>query len=322
MGSLYLSDREMAAIKAIDSRELDQRLMQALDERHASILGSLSISAVHASIAHHLYRFGRDVEKHAQAKSAAKRKETWSAAWRSGDDLKHVVSTLKQRVEDQEAETQLVVIYDRITPPYQFQDRVEVAVHYRWRSTLEAPWSSGTITFFHDVDMRPDYSLAQPARKPSATKLETQRQETLFQRWRHLRMLALHAVREYLLTGGDGLAIPEQFEAKTGGNERFLNNHSCNFWEALGEPRDRPRSKIIALEQDATSAGIPSSTSEPATADGRFTLNARVTHRLFSVGMVVHIEGDKVTVDFGDRGTKRVVASFLNPVTDDEGGLE
>ena len=315
MSSLYLTDREMAAIKAIDSRALDERVRQALDERRASILSDLHLGGAHAAIAHHLYRFERDLEKHARAKAEAKRRETWSTAWSSGDDLKYTVSSLKQRMEDQKAEMQLVVIHDAIIPPHRFQERVEVDVHFRWRTRPTGAWSSGTINFFHNVEMRPDYSLPQPAQKPSSTKLEAQRQEALFERWDHLRLLALHAVREYLTTGGDGSAIPKSFQAKPGRSERFLNNFSCNFWETLGEPRERPRPL-------ATSRTIPNSGSQSATSDESLTLNARVRHRLFGVGTVIHIDGDKVAADFGDRGTKRVQVSFLDLVPDEEADLD
>lgn len=225
--------------------------------------------------------------------------------------LKHIVSSLKQRAAEQEAETQLLVIDDRIMPPLRFQQRVEVDVHFRWRVTPDSVWSNGTICFFQDVDMRPDYLAPQPKRKPSATKREAQRQETLNNHWESLCRLALHAVRDYLTTGGDGLAIPKSFEAKPTPGDRFLNNFSCNFWESLGEPRERPR---LEPHTSLASSPLPGRASDTTTPDGAITLDARVMHRVFGAGTVVHIEGNKVTANFGDRGSKRVVADFLEPV--------
>lgn len=309
MASLYLSDEEVSAINAIDHHEVDRCIKQELDERRAGALSDLHLSAAHPSIAHHLHRFRRDLQHYALAKAAAKRDRTWSHAWRSGDDLKHTIIMLKQRLEEQEAERQLVVIDDHIYQPYRFSDRLEVQIHYRWRATPETSWDSGAVTFFHDVDMRPDYADPQPARKLSSAKLDAKRQDDLFDRWEQLRILALHAVREYLTTGGDGSAIPKRVEAKPSGHGRFLDNFSCNFWEALGEPRDRPRRASLASEVQ-----IPRSPSQPATSDGSVGLHGRVRHKVFGEGVVIHIEGDKVVAEFGDRGPKRVMANFLEPV--------
>jgi DNA-binding protein H-NS len=79
----------------------------------------------------------------------------------------------------------------------------------------------------------PDYTrpISAPKRKPSAAKHEEARQETLFRHWEHLKMLALRAVREYLLSGSDRSAIPEIFQAKPDRYGRYLNNFSCDFWK-------------------------------------------------------------------------------------------
>lgn len=318
MDRLYLSDNAVTAIKAIDSSDLEHNVEQALDGAGVSALSGSGIRYAHPAITKRLGEFERDLERLGQAKSDAKRKETWRSAWNSGDHLKHIVSSLKQRVAEQEAEMQLLVIDDRIMLPLRFQQRVEVDVHFRWRATLDSAWSIGTICFFQDVDMRPDYLAPQPKRKPSATKQDAQRQETLNRHWESLRRLALHAVREYFTTGGDGLVIPKSFEAKPTPGDRFLNNFSCNFWEGLGEPRERPRPAPRAF---IAPTPVPARVSDIATPDGVITLNTRVMHRVFGVGTVVHIEGNKVTADFADRGSKRVVADFLELVRVEDAGL-
>ena len=316
MGRLYLSDHEMASIKAIETNAVREAVRQALDEGLASALRAPHLSTTCETIAHHLNRFERDLAAHAKARTAAKRKETWSRAWSSGHDLIYTVQAMKERAEKQEAETQLLCIDDHISPPYRFNGRIEVAVHYRWRVTPEAAWNFGTITFFQDVDMSRDYSVPQPTRKPSRAKMEAQRDATLFDRWDHLRMLALDAVREYLTTGGDASLIPKRYEAKPDQNDRHLNNFSCNFWEALGEPRGRRRPPTQGLEAQLP----PSSGSEAATPDGQLALHARVRHKMFGDGVVTHIEGDKIVADFDNRGSKRVMASFLARIPDEEEG--
>lgn len=64
--------------------------------------------------------------------------------------------------------------------------------------------------------------LRQPKRKPSAAKLEHERQDTLYRHWEHLRSLAISAVREFLQKGGDAATIPDRFVAMTSGYDRYL----------------------------------------------------------------------------------------------------
>lgn len=306
MSSLYLSQHEMTAIKAIDTREVERRVSQALDEGRPTALYGLHLSSAGSHIATHLHRYERDLVSYSKAKAATKRSRTRSRAWSSGHDLVYAVRDMKRQVEEQEKEVQLLQINDQITPPYRFSDRVEVRVGYQWRTTADAAWTFGAITFFHDVDMRPDYARSQPTRKPSAAKLEEQRQETLFEHWDHLRMLALHSVREFLKAGGDGSTIPEKFEAKPGRTDRHLNNFSCDFWGKSDQIRKVQRVEPAAIPVDGPS--------DECSADGRLKLQGRVKHAKFGEGVVTHIEADKVTANFGERGSKRVLASFLEPL--------
>lgn len=308
MISLYFSQNEMTAIKAIDVREVERRIDEALNEGRPTALYGLHLSGTGSHIATRLHRYERDLASYAKAKAAAKRAESWGRAWSSGRDLLYAVHDMKRHVEEQEKEVQLLQINDQITPPYRFRDRVEVRVGYQWRPTTDDAWMFGAITFFHDADMRPDYTRPQPKRKPSAAKLEEQRQETLFGYWDHLRTLALHSVREFLRSGGDGSTIPEEFEATPGQTDRHLNNFSCDFWGKSDAVRkfDRAESTTIAVDGP----------SNQCSSDGRLELHGRVKHAKFGLGIVTHIEADRITADFGEGGSKRVLASFLEPLTE------
>ncbi len=308
MSSLYLPPHEITAIKAIDVREVERRVSQALEEERPSALYELQLAGSGSHIASRLRRYERDLANYAKAKAATKRSETRSRAWSSGHDLVSAVRDMKQRVEEQEREVQLLRIDDQIPPPYRFANRVEVRVSYQWRATVDAAWGFGAITFFYNVDMRPDYTRAQPARKLSAAKLEEQRQETLSGHWNHLRLLALHSVREFLKAGGDGSTIPKEFEAKPGRADRYLNNFSCDFWG---------KSEAIRKFRPAEPSGVQvDGPSDEVSSDGRLSLHCRVKHAKFGEGVVTHIATDKVTAEFGEQGSKRVTASFLDPLTE------
>lgn len=308
MSSLYISQHEMSAIKAVDACEVERRVQQSLDEGRPTVLSGLNLSSCGSHIATHLHQHERDLANYAKAKAATKRSETRNRAWSSGHDLVYAVRDMKRLVEDQEKEVQLLKIDDLISPPHRFRDRVEVRVCYQWRTTADAEWVFGVIIFFHDVDMRPDYMRPQPARKPSAAKLEEQRQDTLFRHWDHLRMLAMHSVREFLKSGGDGSTIPKEFEAKPSRTDRHLNNFSCDFWE-----KSDAIQKIKRVDPAAITVDGPT---DECSTNGRLKIGGRVKHAKFGEGVIIHIKADRITADFGDTGSKTVLASFLEPLTE------
>lgn len=307
MSGLYISQHEVSAIKAIDACEVERRVQQALDEGRPTALSGLNLWSSGSHIANHLHRYERDLSNYAKAKAARKRSETRSRAWSSGHDLVYAVRDMKRLVEEQEKEIQFFRIDDLISPPYRFRDRVEVRVYYQWRTEGGADWTSGTITFFHDVDMRPDYTRPQPTRKPSAAKQEELRQDTLFRHWDHLRMLALQSVRQFLKAGGDGSTIPDEFEAKPSRTDRHLNNFSCDFWGKSDAIR-----KFEWTNPPAIAADNPT---DECSADGRLNLHGRVRHAKFGEGVITYIKGDRITADFGEGGSKTVLASFLKPMS-------
>lgn len=137
---------------------------------------------------------------------------------------------MKRRMETEEKEAQLFYVDDRIGPPFQLSKHLNVRVSYRWRRTVDDQWTYGSITFFHDVDLRPDYTLPPPKRKLSPAKQRREMESTLYRTWEHLMRLALYSVREYFRQGGDGDKIPETFQAKPDSYTRGLNNHSADFW--------------------------------------------------------------------------------------------
>ncbi|MFC5373787.1 hypothetical protein ACFPIF_14555 [Brevundimonas faecalis] len=121
-----------------------------------------------------------------------------------------------------------------VSTPYRFTSRLDVRLSYRWRDSPDHSWTFGSITFQHEVDTRPDYTLPVPKRKPSRAKQEDELQEKLYRVWDHLRSSAMHSLREYLKSGRDRAAIPETFPVTTDSYTRGLNNYSTQFW------RDQP----------------------------------------------------------------------------------
>src|SRR3546814_11444625 len=98
-------------------------------------------------------------------------------------------------------------------PPHRFSKHLSVRVSYRWRRTVDDEWAFGTITFVHDVDLRPDYATPIPTRKPSAAKQEQDLQDRLYHTWEHLLHGALYSVRASFLEGGYGAKLSPTLQA-------------------------------------------------------------------------------------------------------------
>lgn len=168
--------------------------------------------------------------KHRQAKAPRKRAETENTLRRAGSDLSFAVEAMKRRMEEEQKEGQLFYIDDHVVHPYHFDKRLSVRVSYRWRRTVDDEWTFGSITLVHDVDLRPEYTIPTPKRKPSAPKQEQDRQTELCQIWEHLMRGAFYSVRDYFREGGDGEKIPQTFQATIDSHTGGLNNYSTRFW--------------------------------------------------------------------------------------------
>jgi hypothetical protein len=233
MSAIYLSDHEKAALRAVDLCKLERLVDDALGRQRMTGLYALQLANCGDYVASQLRAFDRALADYAEAKAAKRREEMHGRAWLAGRNLGSAVRAMLERADKEDRERELFRVDDVIRPPYRCSEHMEIRVHFDWRVRAEDPWNFGTITFVHDVDMRGDYTmlLRHPKRKPSAAKVEQERQDTLYRHWEHLRSLAINAVREFLQKGGDAATIPERFVAVTSGYDRHLNNFSCDFWQ-------------------------------------------------------------------------------------------
>lgn len=230
MGELYIPRDQQNALAAIDTRELEGLLDQAIQEERSSGLHRLALASCGPYVAGKYQSFYEALAKHRDAKSSRKREQTGDTLRRAARDVSFAVRAMKQRMETEETESQLFVIDDHIMQPFHFSKHMSVRVSYRWRRTVDDDWNHGSITFVHDVDLRPDYMTPAPKRKPSAAKREEELQYRLYQTWEHLTRGALYSVRDYFRDGGDGDKIPETFKVTVDSYSRDLNNYSTQFW--------------------------------------------------------------------------------------------
>ncbi len=229
MAELNLSPTEMAALNAVDANALREHIDQCLRERRSSSLRALRLDGCGAYVGSKLRQFDQAIAAHAVAKSAKKLSETEYDVRKAGGDLEHAVQQMKDRAATQEREAQLFVVDDHIAPPSAFSEKLNVRIRFQWRTDPEADWQFGSVTFTHTHIQRPDYLGQAPARKPSRTKQEEQRQEALHHQWDYWKSLCLHAVQDHFRRGGDGSTIPEVVQAKTDPHTNGLNNFSASF---------------------------------------------------------------------------------------------
>ncbi|MDH0735744.1 hypothetical protein [Achromobacter spanius] len=230
MGEINIPRSEQEALMAVECDVLNQLIDQCLREERPSALRRLRLDSCGPYITSKLRAFEKARDAYGKAKAEKKRAETRYDALSAGRDLVHAVLLMKQRIATEEEEGQRFHVDDLIMPPHHFGERISVRMSYRWRPSAADPWAYGDITIFHDVDMRPDYTLPPLKRKPSAARQAQERQETLYGEWEHLKSLALHSVRDYFRSGGNGAEIPKVFQVKPDSYTRGLNNFSAKFW--------------------------------------------------------------------------------------------
>ncbi|NHF68002.1 hypothetical protein [Xanthomonas hortorum] len=230
MGEINIPSDERDALKAIDNNVLNKLIEQCLHEERPTALRILRLESCGPYAAAQLRIYEKALAEHRKAKLAKKRAETEYRARCAGSNLAHAIQQMKHRVETEAKEGLLFYVDDQILPPYRFSEHVTVRVSYRWRRAIEDEWTYGSVTFSHEVDLRPDYTMPLPRRKLSAAKQEQERQDKLYREWEHLMKLGLYSLRDYFKGGGDGSKIPKSFQAKTDSYSRGLNNFSAKFW--------------------------------------------------------------------------------------------
>jgi hypothetical protein len=229
MGEINIPHDQQAALDAIDTRELDRLIDQALrTEQSGAIPGLLWNCGPY--VAGRLHAFEQALGRHRAAKAARKREETGRDLRSAASDLAHAVDGMKRRLETERTDAMLFVVDDLIAPPYRFSKALNVTVNYQWRRSPDDAWTCDRITFTHEVDTRPDYTRPAPKRKPSAAKQEQELQHQLYQVWDHLMRGALYSVRDFFRDGGHGANIPATFKATVDSHSGGLNNYSTQFW--------------------------------------------------------------------------------------------
>jgi hypothetical protein len=230
MSEINIPRAEQEALRAVQHDVLNQLIDQCLRDERCSALRSLRLDNCGPYVASQVRAFENALDTYGRAKAEKKRAETRYDALSAGRDLVNAVLLMKQRMATEEEEGQRFHVDDLIMPPHRFGERMSVRVSYRWRPSAADPWAYGDITIFHDVDMRPDYTLPPPKRKQSAARQVQERQEALYREWEHLKSLALHSVRDFFKNGGNGVEIPKVFQVKPDAHTRGLNNFSAKFW--------------------------------------------------------------------------------------------
>lgn len=222
--------REQESLEAIDAHELHGLIEQAVINQSTGGLRDLPLPSCGPYVAERLRRFDRALVEYSKSKSDKKRSETRVRASRAGTELYYAVREMQERIATEQTEAQLFQIDDHTLVPHSFGPHLEVRINYRWRQSADHDWAFGDITFHHDVDLRPNYALPAPKRKPSAAKQNDELQEKLYREWDRLKSIALWSIQEFFRSGGDGAAIPKTFSAKVDAYTRGLNNFSADFW--------------------------------------------------------------------------------------------
>jgi hypothetical protein len=229
MGEINIPGDQQRSLAAVDTEELAKLIDHAiLMERSGELRAPLANCGSY--IATQLNYFERALAKHREARAPRKRAETAYDLRRAASDLSHAVWAMKARMEAEQKEGESFFVDDQISSPHRFSKHLGVRVTYRWRRTPDDQWIYGSITFTHEVDLRPEYTIPAPKRKTSAAKKEKELQEILYRTWEHLKRGALFSVRDYFKDGGDGDKIPNAFKATVDSYSRGLNNYSTQFW--------------------------------------------------------------------------------------------
>jgi hypothetical protein len=230
MSDLYVSDGEARSLMALDLIELERRLDEARALSTTAPIASLGLGASGPFVAAKVRRFEQAVRLNNVAKAPRKRSETSADLMRAAMDLYDAVRQMKSRVEEEAEERRLFEVDEMVLEPRLFTSRITTRVTYRYRTDVTDRWQHGAIVFTHEMPSFRGLSAPSTARKPSRARQEEAEQDRRRAVWESLRAQALQAVREYLRSGRDRAAIPQEFRAIPDRHSGGLNNYSTLFW--------------------------------------------------------------------------------------------
>lgn len=231
MTYINLPSDQQAAISDIDETALRATVRKCLDEERIGPIHGLGLNGCGPYVSTKLHAFQQAIAEYSKAKAHSKRERTRQDALRAGGDLVHAVQQMKGRLETERQEGELFFIDDQIRQPFHLSKRLSVQVSFRWRAPASADWKHGHVTFVYDFSPQPSYALPLPKRKPSATQVARDFEDSLYREWERLKAQALFSMREFFRDGGDGDAVPEVFAVRPSPYGGGLNNFSCNFWQ-------------------------------------------------------------------------------------------
>ena len=267
MGVINLSENEKRSLAAIDERDVQQAIDQAVSDVRSTSLRRFPLFECGQFVAAKLRQLEEALIRHSGAKAPRKRDETRRELERAGRDLSFAVGQMKRRMLEEEKDAQFFHVDDQVMPPYKFTKELRLRVSYRWRRAIDHDWTYGSITFCHEVDPRPKFPLPPPRKKLTAARQQQELQDRLFHTWEYRMNGALYSVRDYFRAGKDGNAIPKTFKVvvDTPGNSTTT---ALSFGSARGHLSDCDRPTHPALK-------VARHTSPPAACTRVFVLRAR-----------------------------------------------
>jgi DNA helicase-2/ATP-dependent DNA helicase PcrA len=104
---------------------------------------------------------------------------------------------------------------------------------------------------------------------------------------------------------------PSRFD-RTGGSEPFGSNYKTPGWQRAQQSWNSGRDTKKRTRAPVTLEGelVAASTANAAS----FKNGTRIRHEKFGDGTVTFVDGNKLTINFDDGTTKRVVSSFVDPI--------
>lgn len=229
MGEINTPRSEQEAIGAVDTQEVYRLVDRSKQVGHAAELRQYLWNCG-PYVMRNVAAFERALDADRQARSARKREQTQYNLYRAASDVTFAVDGMKRRVEEELQDRQFFTIHDQFLSPGHLSPKLSVCIPYSWRPAIDAEWKHGSITFTHEVDLRPSYPLPNPKRKPTKAQQERELQDRLYRIWEDLKRGALYSLRDFFKGGGSGAEIPKTFSAKVDTYSRALNNHSTKFW--------------------------------------------------------------------------------------------
>ena len=230
----YADEAFIRAVRNIDEDLISDIIDKAITYEDNSKLRDINLEDCGSFLNGKLMWLERAIQGLKEAKSPKKKKEKEDFARSIEREISYGIRSVKSQAEDLANDLERFEVDEPYFDPPILNNFLKVKVRFRWRKSIEEPFSEGSITFLHKYTDNPPVFRRSMSKRFRSSKKERDFQQDLSSCWERMQRCGIDSLKEFFRNGGEPKDVPEVFTMRVCDYTGSLNNHSAKFWDHKG----------------------------------------------------------------------------------------